>query len=260
METVLNNVLLIQRHERICTLKMNRPRIMNAINSAMIQKLQEAFDEISSDEEVRVVILEGAEGNFSAGADMRLLKEELGAPESFQGMKRLGRLIRTMRELPQPIICKVRGVAYGGGANLVLAGDFALASHNARFCEVFVNIGVILDGGGFYFLPRLVGLAKAREIALLGEEIDGKTAASIGLIYKSVPDEDLDHEVDTLAHKLSKKSLPAMTLIKKGLEGSLSMSLQEVLEWEASHQAVMFQTSEHKEAVRLFFESRKKRI
>lgn len=257
---MLNNVLLRQKHERIYKLKMNRPRIMNAINAEMIQELQEALDEISSDGETQVVILEGTEGNFSGGADMSLLKEEIGAPERLKAMKYLGRLIRTMRELPQPIICKVRGVAYGGGANLAFAGDFVLASHNARFCEAFVNIGVILDGGGHYFLPRLVGLAKAREIAFLGEEIDGKTAASIGLIYKSVPNEDLDYEVDTLAHKLSKKSFPAMALIKEGLEGSLGMSLQEILEWEASHQAVMLQTSEHKEAVRLFLESRKKRI
>lgn len=165
-----------------------------------------------------------------------------------------------MRELPQPIICKVRGVAYGVGANLALAGDFAICSHSARFCETFVNIGVIMDGGGTYFLPRLVGPAKAREIALLGEEIDGKTAASMGLIHKSFSDDDLDREVNALAHKLSEKSFPAVALIKEGLEGSLGMSLQQILEWEASHQSVMLQTSEHKEAVRLFLESRKKHI
>lgn len=257
---MLSNVLLRQKHDGIYNLKMNRPRFMNAIIPDMIQQLQEVLGELSSDRETRVVILEGAEGNFSAGADMSLLKEEIGALDRFKAMKYLGRLIRSMRELPQPIVCKVRGVAYGGGANLALAGDFVLASHSARFCEVFVNIGVILDGGGHYFLPRLVGLAKARELAFLEEEIDGKTAASIGLIYKSVPDEDLDHEVDTLANKLSKKSFPAMALIKEGLEGSLGMSLEEILEWEASHQAVMLQTSEHKQAVRLFLESRKKRI
>ena len=257
---MLSNVLLIHKQERICTLTMNRPQTMNAFNTAMIQELQKAFDEISSDEEIHVVILEGAEGNFSSGADMLLLKEEPGAPECLQRLKRLGRLIRTMRELPQPIICKVRGVAYGAGANLAFAGDFVLASQKAQFCEVFVNIGVILDGGGHYFLPRLVGLAKAKQMALLGEVIDGETAASIGLIYRSVPDEDLDHETDAVALILSKKSLPAMALIKEGLEGSLDMSLQEVLEWEASHQSVMFQASEHKEAVRLFLESRGKRV
>ena len=94
----------------------------------------------------------------------------------------------------------LKGVAVGGGANLALAGDFVIVADNARFCEIFANIGLIMDYGGHYFLPRLVGLAKARELAMLGDEIDGKTAASIGLVYKSVPEENLEHEVDTLAN------------------------------------------------------------
>jgi len=232
-------IVLIQKRERICTLTMNRPNRMNALNMEIIQGLQEAFDQIRTNSEIRVVVLEGAGGNFSSGADMSTLNEDIGAPEWLEGLKRFGSLIKTMRELPQPIINKLRGVAVGGGANLALAGDFVVASHNARFCEVFVNLGVILDGGGTYFLPRLVGPAKARELALLGDMIDGKTAASIGLIYKSVPEEDLDGEVDSLARTLSQKSLQAMALIKEGLEGSLDMSIEEVLEWEASHQAVM---------------------
>jgi 2-(1,2-epoxy-1,2-dihydrophenyl)acetyl-CoA isomerase len=174
-------------------------------------------------------------------------------------MKGVSRFIRTLRELPQPIICKLRGVAYGVGSNTALAGDFVVAAHDARLCEVFVNIGVIMDGGGTYFLPRLVGLAKAREIALLGGEVDGKTGASIGLFYKSVPDEDLDREVDELAQKLAQKSPKALALIKEGLEGSLDMTLDAVLEWEASHQAIMLQTEEHKEAVRQFLGSKGKR-
>jgi 2-(1,2-epoxy-1,2-dihydrophenyl)acetyl-CoA isomerase len=255
---MLDSDIIVQKHERICTLMLNRPRTMNAFNISMIQKLQKTFDEISLAREIRVVILEGAEGTFSSGADMSDLKEECDAPEHLQRLKGIARLIRTMRGLPQPIICKVRGVAYGGGLNMALAGDFVLASHNARFCEVFVNIGLILDLGGHYFLPRLVGLAKAKEIALLGEEIDGKTAASIGLIYKSFPDENLDYETDNLAHALCKKSFSAIALIKEGLEGSLNMSLEEILEWEASHQSVMLQTKEHKEALHLFLKSRVK--
>ncbi|MCP4667731.1 MAG: 2-(1,2-epoxy-1,2-dihydrophenyl)acetyl-CoA isomerase, partial [Deltaproteobacteria bacterium] len=154
--------------------------------------------------------------------------------------------------------CKVRGVAYGLGANIALAGDFVVASLDARFCEVFVNIGVILDGGGTYFLPRLVGLARAKELALLGEEISGKSAADMGLIYKSVPEEDLDRETEALAKKLAQKSPSAMALIKEGLEGSFDMSLKEALEWEAAHQAIMLQTREHKEAVESFLGSRGK--
>ena len=168
------NTVLVKREDRICTLILNRPKIMNALNGEMVGELQEALNRIESDREIRVVVLEGAGKNFSSGADMALLDEEISAPGWLEGMKTIGRLIRTLRQMPQPIVVKLRGVAVGGGANLALAGDFVIAADNARFCEVFVNIGVILDVGGTYFLPRLVGLAKARELALLGEVIDGK--------------------------------------------------------------------------------------
>jgi len=250
--------VLVQEKEGICTLVLNRPEVMNAWNGELVYELGAAVDRVASDEEIKVVVLEGAGGNFCSGADMALLNEKRSAPERLKTMKGLGRLMRTLREMTQPVIAKVRGVAVGAGANLALAADFVLAASDARFCEIFVNIGVILDAGGTYFLPRLVGLAKARELALLGEVVDGKTAADIGLIYKSVPDKDLDHEVEVLAKTLSQKSATAMALIKEGLEKSLDMSLGEVLEWEAAHQSIMLQTEELKEAVRGFLRSRGK--
>jgi 2-(1,2-epoxy-1,2-dihydrophenyl)acetyl-CoA isomerase len=253
-------VVKVQIRGKIATLIINRPDVMNALNMDVINGLNEAFDKFSNDENVHVLILEGTGGNFSSGADMLLIHEERSCSEWLEVMKAFGRLIKTIRRVPKPVITKVRGVAVGGGCNLALAGDFVLASHNARFCEVFVNIGAILDGGGTYFLPRLVGIAKARELALLGDIIDGKTAASIGLIYKSVPDEDLDNEVDSLAERLLGKSPMAMALIKEGLEGSIDMTLEEVLEWEASHQAIMLQTKVLKDAVKDFLKSRGKKI
>jgi len=256
---VSEQTVLIEPSGRVCTLTMNRPRKLNAFNFEMGRELLAAFERIAADENIRVVILQGAGGHFSSGADMALLAQDIPSPEHLQGMKRLSKLIQTMRGLPQPIICKVRGVAYGVGANLTLAGDLTVAADNARICEVFVNIGVIMDGGGHYFLPRRVGLAKALELALLGDEISGREAAALGLIHRAVPEEELDRAVETLAAKLAQKSLPAMALIKEGLEGSLDLSLSEALEWEASHQSIMLQTKEHKEAVRRFLTSRKKK-
>jgi 2-(1,2-epoxy-1,2-dihydrophenyl)acetyl-CoA isomerase len=156
-----------------------------------------------------------------------------------------------LREIPQPIVTKLRGAAVGAGSNLALAGDFVVASHEAILIENFIHIGAILDSGGTYFLPRLVGLVKAREMAFLGEEIDGKKAASMGLIYRSVPDEDLDKEALSLANKLALKPLGAMALIKEGLDESFNKSLKEILEWEASHQAIMLRTREHRDIVQL---------
>lgn len=252
------DLVLVKKEEKTCTVIMNRPRIMNALNHEMIEELVRAFDQISRDDEIRVVVLEGAGDNFSSGADVSLFTDNLSAPEWLGGMKKFGQLVRLMREMPQPLVIKVRGVAVGGGCSLALAGDFVMASEDARFCLNFVHIGAVLDGGATYFLPRLVGLVKAREIALLGEFIDGKKAESIGLIYKSMPDEDLDREVNMLVGTLMAKPPVSLSLIKVSIESSLDKSLKDVLEWEAAHQSVMLQSTEHKEMVNLFLKSRGK--
>jgi 2-(1,2-epoxy-1,2-dihydrophenyl)acetyl-CoA isomerase len=248
----------VRQKERVLSLTMKRPEVMNAMNGPIMEELEAVLAKAGADQDVGVVVLDGAGGNFCSGADMRLLGEGLPAPEWVPVMQLLGRVIRAVREIPQPVISKVRGAAVGGGANLALAADFVVASHDARFCQVFINLGVGLDAGGTYFLPRLVGLTKARELAHLGEVISGEEAASIGLIYKSVPEDRLDGEVDALAAKLATKSLQAAAMIKSTLERSLSMSLTEVLDMETVHQAVMFQSKEHKAAVRSFLESRGK--
>ncbi|MBW1867787.1 MAG: enoyl-CoA hydratase/isomerase family protein [Deltaproteobacteria bacterium] len=252
------DLVLIKKEEKTCTVVMNRPRIMNALNGEMVEELGRAFDQIARDDEIRAVIFEGAGDNFSSGADVSLFTDNLSAPEWLDGMKSFGQLVRLMREMPQPLIAKVRGAAVGGGFSLAMAGDFVLASQEARFCLNFVHIGAVLDGGATYFLPRLVGLVKAREIALLGEFINGKKAESFGLIYKSVPDEELDQEVNTLAGALVAKPPVSLSLIKQSLESSLDKSLKDVLEWEAAHQSVMLQSTEHKEMVDLFLKSRGK--
>jgi 2-(1,2-epoxy-1,2-dihydrophenyl)acetyl-CoA isomerase len=254
------NCITVERGESRAILTMNRPQVMNALNVEMVQEIYHAMDALASDQTIRGVILQGAGDNFCSGADMSLFSQGLSAPAWLSGMKEIGRMIRRIREVPQPIISKVRGVAYGGGANLALSGDFVVASHHARICENFVNIGIIVDAGGTHYLPRLVGLGRAREMALLGQEMDGRTAASIGLIYKSVPDEELDGEVDSLAKALAQKSWAAVALIKEGLDRSLDMSLEETLEWEAAHQSIVLQSEEHKGAVKLFLKSRGKSV
>jgi 2-(1,2-epoxy-1,2-dihydrophenyl)acetyl-CoA isomerase len=249
--------VLINKTNRICTLTLNRPKKMNALNRDVSLELMAAFDQLASDDDIHVVILEGTGGNFSTGADFALFDENHSVSEWLDGMRFLSRLIRKVREVPQPVIAKLTGAAYGGGSNLALAADFVIAAHDARFCENFIHIGTILDTGGTYFLPRLVGLVKARELAFLGEEITGKTAASMGLIYKSVSDDELDREVMTLAEKMTVKSLQALALIKQGLETSFDNSLKEVMDWEGAHQAIMLQSPEHKAIVQMFLDAKK---
>lgn len=251
--------LLVQKKNKIATLVLNRPEVLNAMSSEMIQKLHEAVLQIRSDEKINVVIIKGAGDHFCSGADVSLFNEKIPPYDWLSAMKGVGQIVQTIRQMPQPVIIMLRGVAVGGGANLALAGDFVVAADNARFCEIFINIGLILDYGGTYFLPRLVGLARARELAMLGNEIDGKTAAAIGLVYKSVPEKQLEQEVATLAGNLSLKSRLALALVKEGLEKSFDMSLKEVLDWEAAHQSIALQTPEHKEIIRQFLEAKKEK-
>ena len=241
----------IEVHKKgaVSTITLNRPELMNALNMKIIFELIDALRFIELEKETKVVVLQGAGGNFSSGADRTLFAQDNPSPEWLEGMRHFARMVRKLREIPQPIVTKIQGVAIGAGSNLALAGDFVIAAHNIRFRENFVHIGVILDSGGTYFLPRLVGMAKARELAFLGEEIDGRKAASMGLVYKSVPEDELDRETGLLVNTLAQKSLTSLSLIKEGLEESFNKNLKEILEWEAAHQAIMLRTKEHREIV-----------
>ncbi len=248
--------LLIEKKDKIASIILNRPKVMNAMSKEMIMGLRDAVREIAADDGITVLVLSGAGDHFCSGADLALFTENIPSHDWIHAMKSVGQIVRTIREMPQPVVTMLKGVAVGGGANLALAGDFVIAADNARFCEIFINIGAIMDYGGHYFLPRLVGLAKARELAMLGNEIDGQTAASIGLVYKSVPQQELEKVVENLAATLAQKPPLALRLIMEGLEKSFDLSLKEVLDWEAAHQSIALQTPEHKEIVKMFMESK----
>jgi len=255
----MEETVLVDVRNRVCTLTLNRPEVMNAFSEQMLDDFQEALDRIGMDEEVNVVVLQGAGGNFSSGAELSPRNYSLSHDDLHEIMERLGRWVQTVRDLRQPVISKVRGMAVGGGANLALSGDFVLAAHEAKFIQPFIHIGLMTDLGGTYFLPRLVGLAKARELAMLGDRLSGRDAAAIGLIYKSLPDDELDGAVAALAGTLAQKAPTAMALIKKGLDKSHDMSLEEVLAWEAERQTERIRSAEHQEAVIQFIQSRSKK-
>ena len=251
--------LAVERRGQIAYITLNRPKVMNAMSREMIMGLRDAVLEVASDEDIRVLILKGAGDHFCSGADLYLFSADTPSYEWITAMKGVGQIIKTLRAMPQTVISMLKGVAVGGGANLALAADFVIAAENARFCEIFINIGAIMDYGGHYFLPRLVGSVKARELAMLGNEIDGKTAATIGLIYKSVPEQALEKEAEDLAAALLQKPALALRLIKEGLERSYEMSLEQVLDWEAAHQSIALQTPEHKAIIKMFLEAKGKK-
>src|SRR5262249_50885609 len=182
-----NGPVLYRRHEGIVTLTLNRPESLNAMNEAMMGEVERILIELESDAAARVVILTGAGRAFSSGGDQK--RDGAAVPPSFfEGdpggalVERLNRCILRMQRLHKPIIGSINGVAAGAGMTIALATDLRIASDTARFGEVFARVGLVPDGGGTYFLPRLVGTAKAMEMILLADIIDAQEALRIGLV------------------------------------------------------------------------------
>src|SRR4029434_1372713 len=216
-----NGSVLFTRHDGIVTLTLNRPETLNAMNEAMMGEIERILIELEADTAVRAVVLTGAGRAFSSGGDQ---KRSGDSPTSFfEGVlggaliERLNRCILRMQRLRKPIIGSINGVAAGAGMNIALATDLRIASDTARFGEVFARVGLVPDGGGTYFLPRLVGTAKAMEMILLADIIDAQEALRIGLVNRVVPAEQLQQETLKLAERLAQGPTVAYGLAKTGL-------------------------------------------
>jgi 2-(1,2-epoxy-1,2-dihydrophenyl)acetyl-CoA isomerase len=247
--------LNVDRDERgVVSVELNRPEKKNAIDYRMFEELLEVFGEISASNADRVLVLTGAGGNFSAGADLG----PGGAPDRHQlaHMRFYGKVALALHQLPQPAIAKVRGVAVGAGLNLALGCDLIAASSTARFSEIFARRGLSLDVGGSWLLPRLIGLHRAKELALLAEIIPAEAAERIGLVNRVVPDAELDALVDDWAGRLASGPPLALAMSKRLLNQAFAGGLAEALEAEGMAQTVNTGTEDTKEALRAFFHKR----
>jgi enoyl-CoA hydratase/carnithine racemase len=246
--------LLIDRNDGVVTVTLNRPERKNAVNTTMWRELQATFAEVRDNVHDRVLVITGSGGAFCSGAD-------LADPDSLseQGLTRMriiGEVALTLHRLPKPTIAKVGGVAAGAGCNMALGCDLIVASDEARFCEIFSRRGMSLDFGGSWLLPRLVGLHKAKELALLADIISAKEAMDIGLVNRLVPAAELDAAVDELAARLAAGPPIALSMTKLMLNNSFSLTMEQALEDEARVQNVNFGTADLVEAVTAFLEKR----
>lgn len=241
----------------VATITLNRPEVYNALNDELTYDLQKAFRVASGDSKVRVVVLTGEGKAFCSGQDLKAVSgtEKRSFLDSLR--KRYNPLISAMQALPKPIVCRLNGVAAGAGCSLALACDLIVAAEESILIEVFVNIGLVPDSGSSYFLPRLVGRAKAFEMCALGSKITGKEAYEMGLVNKVVPLGELDQAVAAYTTYLAAAPTQAIGLMKRMLNRSMQSSLEETLEYEAYCQQIAGSTSDYQEGVAAFLEKRK---
>jgi 2-(1,2-epoxy-1,2-dihydrophenyl)acetyl-CoA isomerase len=247
--------MLVDRADGIVTITLNRPDKKNAVNRRSWAELLETLQEVSANPRDRAVVLTGAGGNFCSGADLTSLRDE--EPKPFVSeMREIADTVLRLHRLPKPTIAKVDGVAVGIGLSLALGCDLVIASERARFSEIFVRRGLTVDGGSSWLLPRIVGLHKAKELALLGDIISASEAAAIGLVNKVVPVDELDKACDEWASRLATGPTVALSLTKSLLNNSFAVSMDQALEDESRGQHVTSTTADMAEAMRAFVEKR----
>ncbi len=238
---------------------LNRPDKLNAFNPEMHGLLRKAMDRALDEPAVRVVLLTGAGRGFCAGQDLSERDVGAGSPAidlSVSLGSNYNPLVRRMRALPKPILCAVNGVAAGAGANIALACDVVLAARSASFIQSFSRIGLVPDSGGTYFLPRLLGMARAMGLALFAEKLSAEDAQRIGLIWKVFEDDQLAAESTAIARALAAGPTKGYGLLKKALYASAGNSLDAQLDLERDLQREAGFSEDYREGVAAFMQKR----
>lgn len=240
-------------------IRLNRPNVLNSFNRPMAKEVQDALAKCRDDEVVRAILITGEGRGFSAGQDLAEAVPPDGSPApdiSDIVRESYNPIIKLIRSIEKPIVAGVNGVAAGAAANVALACDFVIASENASFIQAFAKIGLIPDSGGTYYLPRLVGLARATAMMMLGEKVSAQEALEMGMVYKVVPPDTFQEEAQKFVHYLSKLATRGLGLTKRALNQSFSNDLESQLELEEQLQNQAGQTGDYREGVKAFLEKR----
>lgn len=255
------DVIELEIDKGVAMLKLNRPETLNSFNAAMHMELREALSLAAAREDVRAVLLTGNGRGFCAGQD---LSDPAVAPDAQGNMPDLGisveryynPLIRQLTALEKPLICAVNGVAAGAGANIAFACDIVIAARSASFVESFAKLGLIPDSGGTWILPRLVGMARAKGLAMLGPKISAAQALEWGMIWQVVDDDALLPSALSLATQMATQPTRGFALTKKALAASAANTLDEQLDLEKDLMSAAGKTYDYQEGVAAFLEKR----
>jgi len=255
----------VERSDGLVTITLDRPAKKNAVDAQMWNELDRAFAEIAVDPNDRALILTGAGGNFSAGADLSGGTKGQGLTGRplqpiVQEMRIVGEILMRLQRLPKPTLAKVDGVCVGVSLGLALACDLVLASDRARFSEIFAKRGLALDGGNSWLLPRRIGLHKAKELTFFADVIDAKEAESIGLVNRVVPAGELDAVAEQWGRRLASGPTLALGLSKRMLDASATATFEQALEEEARCQHITYTSKDMREGIAAFIERREPRF
>lgn len=243
----------------VYTLALNRPDSLNSFNTLMHAEVRQAIQQVRDDPSVRCLLLTGNGRGFCAGQDLndRAVSAGEGPPDLGESVeKNYNPLIRSIMNLPKPVVCAVNGVAAGAGASLALACDIVLAARSASFIQVFCKIGLVPDSGGTWNLPRAVGLPRAKGLAMLGDKLSAEKAEAWGMIWRCVDDEELMGEAHKLAAHLATQPTRGLGRIKQLLNASTARALDEELEAERDAMQELGQSADYAEGVAAFMEKR----
>ena len=254
-----SRTVLEKREGRVATLILNRPERMNALNADLVLALNAALTRVEADPEINVVVLAGAGRAFCAGGDLGVIgkgRQENNVAE-LQPILRAGmQVVLKMRTMRQPVIAAVHGAAAGAGMNIALAADIRVASEDAMFGQNFAKVGLFPDYGGTFFLPQLVGPAKAAELFYTGDMINAAEALRLGIVNRVVPLALLEGEVRALAQKIAQGPAIAIRAVKQTLFGRDKEELVALLDLEVEQQMKCFLSGDCDEGIRAFFEKR----
>lgn len=258
----MSEVLIKEVDGPIVTLRLNRPAERNAISDELREALAEALDELATDEDVRALILTGNGRSFCAGGDVRAMQQRLQAPagqvaiEGWRRQQRNGTLVQALHNLGMVTIAAVNGHAVGLGFDLALACDFIVAAPEATFACSFINRGLVSDGGGMYFLPRRVGVQKAKELLFSGRFVDADEGESLGIVGLVAREGDLMAEARAYATQFTGQSRAAIMLTKSIVNRTFELSLESVAALGSEAQAICYTTDEHRASVEAFLAPR----
>ncbi|RRS03782.1 crotonase/enoyl-CoA hydratase family protein [Aquabacterium soli] len=258
-----NDPILIERRGHVALLTLNRPATRNALDGEeLFAAFETVFARLNEDLDIRAAVLTGAGTAFCSGGNVAEMRDRQGmfggSPEQIVANYRAGiqRIPRAFQTLHVPIIAAVNGPAMGAGNDLACMCDIRIASSNARFAESFVKVGIVPGDGGCWFLPRIVGLGKASELAFTGDTIDADEALRIGLVTRVAPPESLLDEAFALAHRIAANPPQVLRWTKQLLQQARDASLDEALDQAGQFQGLAHHTADHTEAVASFFEKR----